>query len=460
MHLLAITNAIAFNLLFQYNKNMKSFRALFFAALVAFGFSSCSGVIGYGVVLWNINEYQIPDGTIVPVYLKSNISRVYVIGLPDSKEKTEVPLWKISEPQSKRKAQKYLEQFAAYEHRYAKCVLDGLPIRSDKINTSKQVYRLRKDEVLRVLYEDIGHAPTTGQTELEGTWLRVLTSDGTEGWCFSHNLRLFTMYADGTMGEGAKEADVQEEDIVLESMLSKKWYPENYGSMLASGAIDLEYMNSDYGFDTGKDSGVVSLHLKTLDVSYPFAGVTRTSKNIYKFNDVPIQVTVKNENFIIVQHTDEKGMPHSYNFITIEVNIEQRISEEIERRNSEYNALCRFGPDFRSNNYGSLSFYDNSVFQWTGFNLLVPALIARSAKGSGYVRIKYILPNALKQEWDGVLTFMFEGMENEVNFLYKKESNGLRLTNASVAAVNNGTIDRTSTIVSRPPNSMVMFFTK
>ena len=64
-------------------------------------FSSCSGVIGYGVLLWNVGEKEIPDGTVVPVYLKSNISKVYVIGLPETKEKIEVPLWKLSVPESK-----------------------------------------------------------------------------------------------------------------------------------------------------------------------------------------------------------------------------------------------------------------------------------------------------------------------------------------------------------------------
>ena len=92
-------------------------------------FSSCSGVIGYGVLLWNVGEKEIPDGTVVPVYLKSNISKVYVIGLPETKEKIEVPLWKLSAPESKSKALKRAQKYSEYKGKYAFCILDGLPIR-------------------------------------------------------------------------------------------------------------------------------------------------------------------------------------------------------------------------------------------------------------------------------------------------------------------------------------------
>ena len=169
-------------------------------------FFSCSGIIGYGVVLWTIPESNIADGTVVPVYLKSNIQHNYVIGNPETDEKLEVPLWQISEPASRGKAQKLAAVYKDYQSQYARCVLDGLPIREEAQNTSKQVYRLRKDEIIRVLREGKGAAPTTGNQALEGKWLSVITNDGHKGWCFSYNLRLFTMNPDGTFGLGAEEA--------------------------------------------------------------------------------------------------------------------------------------------------------------------------------------------------------------------------------------------------------------
>ena len=169
---------------------MKNRIFLFAFSLFMLTFSSCSGVIGYGVLLWNVGEKEIPDGTVVPVYLKSNISKVYVIGLPETKEKIEVPLWKLSAPESKSKALKRAQKYSEYKGKYAFCILDGLPIRAEKMNTSKQVYRLRKNEVVRTLYKEKGVSPTNGGVPLSGEWLHVLTDNGTEGWCFSYNLRL------------------------------------------------------------------------------------------------------------------------------------------------------------------------------------------------------------------------------------------------------------------------------
>ena len=421
--------------------------ALFCATLI-----SCQGIMGYSVVLWNMPEHNLTDGTIVPVYIKSNVSHVYVIGLPQTKEKVEVPLWQISEPQSHGKAKKLVAKYKAYEHTYARCVLDGLPIRADRVNTSKQVYRLRKEEVIRVLYESDGAAVMTGQNAMNGKWLRVLTNDGTVGWCFSFNLRLFTMNGDGVASSNADSSAVVERDETLESMLATKWYPENYSAMIKSGNIDLNNMNTLYGFDTGSASGKVAMHLPGLDAEYEYAGVKKTDDAVYKFDDAPFQVTVRSKTFIVVQYTDETGIPKSYNFVSLDSDIEQLINDETERRKEAYTKVRVLGPDFRSSNYGTLTFEDGNLFKWSGYGLIVPSIVSSNAKESGSVTIEYLLDASLKKNWDGVLTFKFDGMENEVNFLYKLESNGLRLEDATHATFEG------SIVTARSSNSLVMFF--
>lgn len=408
--------------------------------------------MGYSVVLWNMPEHNVADGTIIPVYIKSNVSHVYVVRLPGEKEKVEIPLWQISEPQSHHKAKKLVAKYKAYEHVYARCTLDGLPIRADRVNTAKQVYRLRKDEVVRPLYEESGAAVMTGKNAIEGKWLRVLTKEGTMGWCFSYNLKLFKMNADGTVAEGSDNSSTEVSDETLEKLLAAKWYPESYSSMIQSGNIDLQNMNKSFGFDTGVDSNKVAMRLNDLDVEYEYAGVTKTDDNVYKFNDTPFQVTVRSDSFIVVQYTDDSGIPKSYNFITLEDDIEALIAEEVERRSEEYLSLRQLGPDFRSGNYGTLTFEESNGFKWTGYDLLVPSLIPNSAQSDGKVQLKYLLDKSLKSNWDGVLTFVFDGMENEVNFLYKKESNGLRLEDATHADFEGNTVE------SRDTNALVIFF--
>src|SRR5574344_2121800 len=86
--------------------------------LTCFFICSCTGIKGYSVVMWNIPEHNLADGTIVPVYIKSNVSHVYVVRLPDSKEKVELPLWQLSEPQSRGKAKKLAQKYKAYKQVY------------------------------------------------------------------------------------------------------------------------------------------------------------------------------------------------------------------------------------------------------------------------------------------------------------------------------------------------------
>lgn len=428
---------------------------------MALNLTSCSdGIVGYSVVLWNIPEYEIADGTVVPVYLKSNITKVYIIGDPVSGEKIEVPLWKLSDPVSRGKANKEAAVHADYAHKYAKCVLDGLPIREETRNGSKQIYRLHRDEVVRTLAKGDGDIPRVGNKSLEGEWLSVLTSNGTTGWCFSYNLRLFDMNADGSGGEGSQEAELAESDEILDAVLAAKWYPDYYSSMIRNKEIDLNYMKSEFGFDTGIASGTVRVTVADLNISYPYKGVTKIAKNVYTFDDTPLQMTVRNEGLINVQYKDDTGLPKSNNFVTLASDVASLISAEKSRRSNVYGTLRKFGPEFRSSSYGHLSFSGNNAFSWTDFDALVPSIISSDAGTTGTMEVKYFIPKTLAASWDGVLTLHFKGMAREVNFLYKKEANGIRFCTANVSSQKDASSTRMKTTVSQASGSQVIFFSK
>ncbi len=436
-------------------------------ALVALLLTSCSGVIGYSVVLWTIADHGIADGTIVPVYLKSNIMQEYVIDNPatDEVEKIEVPFSALSVPMSKKKARERAAKYKDYEHQYAKCVLDGLPIRDAPENGSKQVYRLRQDEIIRALYKGDGVIPTNGKELLKGEWLRVITKGGTAGWCFSQNLRLFTMNSDGSYGEGAEEAEVQEADDELEQMLSSVWYPDYYQRMISSKELDLEYFSEEYRFDTGSSTGEIVLKLFNVDEHYPYAGVTKLRGGVYRFNETQIQVTVKNKSSIVLQYTDSSGKPRTYGFVTLgeDVDIATMIKVENERRQTVISELAKLGPEFFSSAYGTLSISINSttdggVFSWMDYDLIVPSLVSRNSGQDGSLSTRYYLDKSLKADWDGVLTFCFDKNGSEVNLLYKKASGGLRLAPARIKTVEDSVTGRKIRSVLASSNPLVMFF--
>lgn len=441
---------------------LKRFYVIFsivFATFMIMALTSCSGVIGYGVLLWNDTENNIADGEILAVYLKSNITKQYVVSLPGSKDKIEIPLWKLTEPSSKRDAIKQAAKYKEYEHMYAKCVLDGLPIRAEAVNTAKQLYRLRKDEIVRVLYEGKGGVVTNGKENFEGKWFRVLASDGTPGWCFSYNLRLFEMYADGTFGEGAEIAEVQEIDTALESMLSKRWYPDYYSSMISSGNYNLDYMKASYGFDAGSATGIISLHMAGVDFECPYNGVTKISSQTYKFNDTKIQVTIRSSSSISLQFMNSEGNAFLYSLVTLDgADINELVKAERQRRSDLYESIRVSGPVYTSSNYGVLSFKDDNAFEWTGNDRLVPSLIPSYAEHTGMVNFVYPLPKSYAANWDGVISLKFDGMERSINFLYKVEANGIRISTVNVTEKSNTVSQPPSVSVQLPSNSTVIFF--
>lgn len=448
---------------------------LFCALFLAVG---CSGRMGYGVMLWSIPEYDIADGDIVPIYIRSNIGKVYGIGVHDTEQKIEVPLWQITDPESKKDAEKTAERYAEYRYNYAKVKIDGLAVRSEAVTTAKQVYRLREDEILKILYKGVGQPVMIGANALEGDWMRVLTADGTIGWCFSYNLSIF----DERKGFETQDSEGEQEvDEVLEAVLAKNWYPEYYRSMIFQNKINLNLIQPEYGFDSGLESSVVKLIYASLRLSYPYTGITKIAKNEYAFDDTPISMTIRNPELIVVKYTDESGFPLSYNLVTLHdvavddeeldeegkslaqqnkaYYVRKMISDEETRRLNQYKKIVSLGTDFSSSNYGKLNFTNDGSFTWGGYKRLVDSKIINGTTdggsfGTGTASINYFLDSSLSNVFDGVLTFQFDMATDEVNFLYTIEENGLRLENISEYDIEDETLMRQSS------NPLIMFFTK
>lgn len=447
-------------------------------------------------MLWSLPEKNIYDGDIVPVYIRSNINKVYVIGTPQSKEKIEVPLWFVSAPESKSKARKTAKLYAEYRHRYASVALDGLPVRSEAANTAKQVYRLRRDEVIKILYKGTGQNVMGGKEQLQGEWLMVLTEDGTKGWCFSHNLRIF----DESVGIAEQSTDSENQDGLIAQILESRWFPEYYGVMINSRKIDPNTLKAEYGFDTGFYSGTTGIRLSELNVSYPYKGTEKISEKVYKFSQTPFTLTVRSSGFIAVQYIGQDGLPVSYNFVTItppqneeessdtlgtdsatgnastafetagdtgsaqaenenaraEEYIRKLAESETERRNAEYRTVAERGPVFSSSNYGKLTLNGDRSFSWSGCQLLIssgllPQTAVRAGTVRGTVETVYFMSASVEQQFDGIFTFMFNDSE-EVNFLYKQEETGLRLESVDKRSIQNGTVN------ARSKSPLVLFF--
>ena len=435
-------------------------------------FSSCGKNLGYSVLLWSNSEHEIADGTLLKVHIKSNISQVYVVSIPGSKEKFEIPLWQATEPESKSKAIKQQKRFSEFEHTYATVKLDGLPIRADAVNTSKQVYRLREGEIIRCLYRGAGAAVTNGKGNMEGEWLRVLTETGTYGWCFSHNLAIFK--AEGFDVASANEkSSIKMDDLkgetngdasIIRALIAKKWYPESFANMIKVGRIDVNRMNPSFGFTFGINieenadsvfAGTAVLNTENAGGTWTYTDITKKAEKEYEFKGTNLQMSIRGagSDTMILQYS-EKGRPKIETLVALTEDIEKVIENELFRRQTELKRIASAGPVFKSSNYGTIKFNNENSVTWSNYKLLQPSIISSKALGSVTVTLDYFIANSLKSSYDGVITMHFTGMEDGVNFLYKLTDTGLRLEDASKAPVKDGVV------TSRSASPMILFFEK
>lgn len=409
--------------------------------------------MGYSVLLWNIPEQEMQAGQVLPVYIKSNISHVYVVSNAAG-EKFEIPLWQLTEPVKKSKVNALVEKYSENAHTYASVKLDGLPCRAEPVNTAKQVYRLRKGEIIKILYKGNGAKPMAGKNALEGDWYRILTDDGTLGWCFSYNLNLYETDASGARIGGQEIVEEEEEDKAYVQICQNVWYPEYFRSMIDSKDIDISKLHPSYKFAIDTENNKVTLNTLSIHENWNYEGYTKTDDREYTLKNIPIKIIYKNSAFIVLRYTDASGKPQDLNFVTVAEDISEIIAKEKERRNQEYMQIWSHGPIYTSSSYGKLTFNEDSVIQWTGFKLLVPNVIPVGSKNTGSAVVKYSLTKSLKANYDGVVTFKFDNSSDEVNFLYKLEGDSLRLED-TIGASKNGT-----QITSRGTSPVIIFFKK
>lgn len=450
------------------NVKFKIVYIYFSLIFIVFLFTSCQKSLGYSVLLWNIGEHQMCDGDIVKVYIKSNISHVYVAELPSvdgRAAKIEIPLWQLTEPTTRKKAELYSQKLSRYRLKYAVVVLDGLPIRRDPENTSRQVYRLKKDEVIKVLYDGPKATINAGNKPIEAVWLYVLTQDGTQGWCFSYNLRIFDTDRYGTALNKPIEQKKDDGTWRVTSALHKTWYPEYYQTIVDSKVIDTERLNADNYLHLDKSTSTLTFRAKSnlyksvINEVWHYSGADLVAGNQYRLKGIPITIDLRRDNYIAISYTNETGKPEDFNLVQLNFNISDVIEKELARRDKMYNKLVSSSDFYKSTNYGQLKFNDDKRFLWRGkkamvATLSVPEIAKRGMRDTGSVSIKYLLSKNLRASFDGVLTFTFDGGLQDVNFLYKLEDTGLRLEDATAATI------KDNIVTSRSAAPVVLFFAK
>ena len=425
--------------------------------------SSCSRFLGYGVLLWSADDPPVPSGTVLPVYIKSNIDQVWVVGIPKEYrtqgsriDKFDVPLSKLELAGSKRKALDRAENFAPFALVYAETLQDGLPIRENPDNSARRVYRLKLGEIIKILNPVKGQVAVgaTGDP-LPGDWFRVLTENGSVGYCFSYRLKLFEHSGGKLTAVRIEEKETEDPD--LDKLLARTWSTESYGTMVNTRRIDLEELSQHWCFDPGLDTGIARVKIKDLDRTFSYTKIRSTGTRSWRFEGTQLQMNLRSDTTLAVQFTESSGFLRTILFVALPSAVDDIILQETARREALFRNIYDQGPVYVSNNYGTLTFQEDGQFTWTGNMLLVPQVIPASALGSGSLDMRLFLASALSDRYNGAFTLRFDGISGtplNVDFMYSLDFQGFRIEHVPQTSLDGITVAR------RASSPLVIYFFK
>jgi hypothetical protein len=442
-------------------------------ALTAITITSCQKLLGWGVLLWEEPQYGIPSGAVLPVYIKSNIDKVWVAGIPEEylargpvsgarMDKVEIPLAKLELLPSKKAAAERARAFSEYAMLYAQTLLDGLPMRDAPDNGAKRVYRLREGEIIKIVEPAKGtQAIGADGKALPGNWYLVMTEGGTKGYCFSNRLKLFE-HVGGELVAGPVTEAVEDKDLTL--ILEKKWPQELYLEMIQTQRLDLDELEMNFRFEPQASEGAARVYARNADGSilnktYGYSGIKSQGNRSWIFEGAPISMTLLGNNSLALHFSEEggetSGREQTVHFISLEQNLSDLASQEATRREGLFRRIYERGPQFASAYYGSLALMEDGSFTWTGSERLAPQLLSADSFQTGRLYMSLFLDKALEGRYDGAFTFMFDTPRGRqaVNFMYLLESTGgMRIEYVPPESIQKNTVAR------RSSSPMIIYF--
>ncbi|MDR0640048.1 MAG: SH3 domain-containing protein [Spirochaetaceae bacterium] len=466
-----------------------SLKHIAIAALLLACLSSCTRKLGWGVLLWSDEERGIPSGTVLPVYIKSNIEKTWVVGVPkdytkpgERSVKFGIPLAELDLVGGKSAAKNRAKEFGKYARTYAETLQDGLPIRESPDNSARRVYRLRQGEILKILNIAQGNPAISATGDpLPGDWFRVLTEDGTRGYCFSYRIRLFE-HVPGTLVSAPAE-DGDKRDVELEKVLTKTWVSEVYSNMVRDRKLDLDALTRKWGFSAGEDTGIAHVYAPAIagenagrltttatteretDLTFPYTQIKSLGSRDWQLVDSNgnslLLISLLSDARLSVQYHTAAGLPRTLYFTTLSVPLDDLIVQETVRRDDIWAALLAHGTTWRSAYYGRLYFEPNKNISWSGFDRLVPQYISNLALPSGRASLSLFLDPSLASIYDGALSIHLNnigGGTSQAHFLYAIEDGntagqyGLRLEFVPQDNIEGVTVKR------RTPSPTILYF--
>jgi hypothetical protein len=429
--------------------------AAIFLSLVATALlSSCAHRLGWGVALWSAPDGSIPAGSVVPVYIRSNIDKVYVVGSLDGKKKLELPLWQLELFPSRSKAKARVAELGPNASLYLIASRDGLPIRDQPTNSGNRVFRLRNSEAVKILAKVEGEKVETGGVVLPGDWYSVMTDDGTRGYVFSATMRLFDEAKEGSLAEATKPASETASTVQVDVLFSKTWRPEYFQTMLDDGRIDLDAFSQRYGLFSDSVRKQLRIELPSESEVFNYTSISQ-SDGEYLFEGTPLKLRFDGDSRLTADWSaaqpvqqdqaqasaqaaapDASAQPEAQeaSFVILSIDLREAIRMEETRRQKLLDAFLAGGSDWGLPSGSKLTLSRGKRFSWSGLSGLpegsLPGSFAAGAdSASGDLAFRLYLPLALTSRWEGAFSLRSSSDSSGAwaDFLYRHEGGDLIL---------------------------------
>lgn len=391
--------------------------------------------IAHGVLLWAPEESAFVNGALLEIIGESQLNDTYDVTTPDTEEVETLPMWRVASFEDQEEAIEYANSYAPQADSFARALRQALPVRAEPDRLSPDVYRLRDNELMKVL--DRAEEPSN-EAGFEGYWYKVLTREGVQGWAFGYFLEI-------TGDRQAEEngQDESEEISDVERVLSNTWRPEYFREMINQNRVDLSRFRPNYGLFPDPDNGSIEIVLPEHSVTYTYDELYRAAPSRYGLEGSPVTIAIRSNDAISVQYT-LNGREQSEVFVLLEREIPEIIEEELARRQELWEQFREPGNRLVSTAYGQIELLEGQRFTWTGYDRLTPTVIPSRAGQSGTVSFPLFLSEDLRGKYDGALLLTFEGDSGrvEVRFIYEKTASGIRFTHVPREDVSENIVQR------------------
>lgn len=413
------------------------FRYISISIIILFAvlFSSCgSKYIGYGVLYIEDSDKNLKSGVVYPVMQESDIRNVYTLEANDEAAGVDVNRSMLSFYEKETDAAAFTKEYQQWIDLYAVTLLNGLSIREEADDSSERVYKLREGQTVKIIGRD---PQITNIADHDGYWYIVLTEDGTAGYCFDKNLRIYD-----TKEAGNAAANVLDVDT-LNQFIEKVYRPEYFIDMVRDNMLDLSRFKTTRGIFSYPDENRILLSTKEHQINFEYSNIVQNNSGRFIFEGSSLQVEVRSETRIAVYYS-YNNKEYAEVMIYIE-NMEELIEAEIERRNLLFEQFEALGT-VSSTAYGRITFGSERSFVWDNYKRLVPNVIPESASTTGRLALGYFPGPSLRSRYDGIVSFAFDNVPGGglVNFMFELSDLGVKLVYVPQSDIDKGVVEQES----------------